>query len=207
MLSPGCSPDHQEHEETRAQPCGRNCLPLAKNALFTSCCIRLMTFTGISSEGWMLDAGPRGKTSQDWIFRAQEQKSHLQHHKVCHAMICQMPKAIALVRTHRAIQLRPYPMLVAVVINSTDHGLGCEDHTEPVETMASSPLCRDQESTRGDDQKISSMPRQPRSFHLCWLLEGFRAQWCYLSLSFKLRRPHIGDTSILTGQETLSFCW
>ena len=30
---------------------------------------------------------------------------------------------IALVRTHRAIQLRPYPMLVAVVINSTDHGL------------------------------------------------------------------------------------
>lgn len=28
----------------------------------TSCCIRLMTFTGISSEGWMLDAGPRGKT-------------------------------------------------------------------------------------------------------------------------------------------------
>jgi hypothetical protein len=33
---------------------------------------------------------------------------------------------------------------------------------EPVETMASSPLCRDQESTRGDDQKISSMPRQPQ---------------------------------------------
>jgi len=24
MLSPGCAPDHQEHEETRAQPCGRN---------------------------------------------------------------------------------------------------------------------------------------------------------------------------------------